>query len=202
MKRSTRPIALLVAMTIAPLGWAAPEWYVGYSFIYSPAGNLCSFMRFQTKDYGIEQADILYGHLTDKLAAAVPEDASLDHTWPSESLAKGESGEQMAAAILANGLAACQVGGRPVNGILFIDAFGCEYQDNTQMCVRAYVHPGDKDATAFGIARGPDELGGLFVKRSIWDASANLVYAGRTDLPFALSTALDYAVSGLQIFSD
>ncbi|NEX23355.1 hypothetical protein G3480_24185 [Thiorhodococcus mannitoliphagus] len=202
MKRFCMALACLFAASAPTIGSAAPTWYVGYSFVYSDARNLCSFMRFQADAFGIEQADVLYKHLEDLMTTSADEGATFAHTLPSEALAKGQTGEQVVADIAAEGLAACTVAEQPVDGMLLASAFPCFYQDQQQMCFRLYVNTGDTDPTAFGIDPGPAELGGSFVLRKTWDASAGLVYAGRVALPFAVQAPLSYAASGLQIFRD
>lgn len=192
-------VSLFVASSSAS---AAPEWYVGYSFIYKETDNLCAFMRFRSDAYSVEQADVLYSHLQDAFSTSAGAGATLAHTLPSSALAKGESGETKAAEFIGDGLNACLVGGKPVEGTLFISAFPCDYQDGAHMCIRLYVNTGDEDASAFGIDRGPAQLGGLFVTRAVWDASSALVYAGAARLPVAIESALNYAASGLKVLTD
>ncbi|MBK1717878.1 hypothetical protein [Thiocystis violacea] len=202
MQTIIRSMALLILTIGSSPSWAAPEWYVGYSFIYTGAGNICSFMRFRTDSYSVQQADVLYNHLTDHLAKQADEGATFAHTLPSVALARGQSGEQMAAEFLSSGVGACDVAGQPADSLLFISSFACDYQNEAQLCTRLYVDTGNQDATSFGIDRGPATVGGFFVKRPVWEASSALVYDGRTTLPFAVDSMLNYAASGLKIFTD
>jgi hypothetical protein len=202
MKPVIRLLCLLALALVQAPSWAAPQWYVGYSFIHGENGRYCAFMRFRADSHTLEQADTLYRYLGDRLAARAEAGAALSHTLPSAALAEGKTGESMADEFIAKGVGACTIADRPVDGLLFISSFDCDYQDEPQMCVRVYVDTGDQDATPFGIARGPASLGGIFVNRTVWNSSSSLVYAGRTALPFAVDSALNHAASGLQVFSD
>nr|WP_236786052.1 hypothetical protein [Allochromatium tepidum] len=51
-------IAFVLALVQAP-SWAAPQWYVGYSFIHGENGRYCAFMRFRADSHTLEQADTL-----------------------------------------------------------------------------------------------------------------------------------------------
>ncbi|MBK1720783.1 hypothetical protein CKO23_00770 [Thiocystis violacea] len=181
---------------------AAPEWYVGYSFIYGETGSYCSFMRFRADSYSVEQADVLYNHLADQLVEHANPGSTFAHTLPSAALAKGESGEQKAGEFLSKGVGACTVADKLVDGMLFISSFACDYQNQPQMCTRLYADTGSKDSTAFGISRGPTGIGGMFVRRPVWDASTGLIYGGRTSPTFAVDSVLNYAASGLEIFRE
>jgi hypothetical protein len=202
MKPVIRSICLLALALVHASSWAAPQWYVGYSFIHGESSQYCAFMRFRADSHTLDQADTLYRYLGDRLAAHAEAGAALSHTLPSEALAEGKTGEAMAEEFIAHGVGACTIAGQPVDGLLFVSSFVCDYQDEPQMCVRVYVDTGNQDATSFGIARGPASLGGVFVNRTVWDSSSALVHAGRTALPFALDSALNHAASGLQVFSD
>lgn len=202
MRVLVRNLVAIVAMLAASSVTAAPEWYVGHSFVYNASGNLCTFMRFRADSFTVAQADVLYAHLGDQLAEHAEEGATFAHTTPSAALAAGESGEQAAADFLSQGVAACTVAGEPVDGVMFISAFGCDYQNQAQMCIRLYVDTGDKDLTQSGIARGPTGVDGVFVRRPVWDASAGLVYAGAVDVPYAIESNLSKLAEGLILFRD
>lgn len=201
MKGLFPAFSFLLLTVLSPLSSAAPEWYVGYTFLYSESGHTCSFMRFRADSYSVEQADRLYPLLADRISRYAVINATLAHTLPSEALAKGETGEQMAQAFLTKGVGACLVAGQPVGGLLFISSFRCDYQNEAQLCIRLYVDTGAKDATGQGIDRGPAALGGIFVKREVWDASTALIYAGDTETPFAVDAALNYAASAIGLIS-
>lgn len=202
MRAVSRVLIAISLLLGSSLSQAAPDWYVGYSFIYNESGNLCSFMRFRADSFTVQQADTLYAYLADRLAAQAADGSTFLHTAPSTALARGESGEQMAQEFLSKGVGACTVAGDPVAGVMFISAFGCDYQNQPQMCMRLYVDTGDKDATASGIARGPTGVNGTFVRRPVWDTAAGAVYAGKTDLPYAVDSALTEMASGLRIFRE
>lgn len=202
MKPVIRLLCLLALALVQAPSWAAPQWYVGYSFIHGENGRYCAFMRFRADSHTLEQADTLYRYLGDRLAARAEAGAALSHTLPSAALAEGKTGEFMADLCISDRMAACTIAGEPVDGLLFISSFACDHDNEAHMCVWVYVDTGNQDATALGINRGPASLGSVFVNRTVWNSSSSLVYAGRTALPFAVDSALNHAASGLQVFSD
>ncbi|EXJ15956.1 hypothetical protein [Imhoffiella purpurea] len=197
--------ALVVCATLAILAssaFAAPQWYVGYTFVYSESGNSCAFMRFRGDTYSLDEADVLYALFADRIVERVGTTSAFSHVLPSEALAEGKSGEETAAAFLAEGVGACEVAGEPVSGLVYVSGFGCEYQNESQMCIRSYVDVGDRDLSGQGIASGPAVLGGVFVKRPVWDASAALVQAGGAEVPYALDSSLGQAADAMFLVTD
>ena len=63
MRVLVRNLVAMATMLMAASVTAAPEWYVGHSFVYNASGNHCTFMRFRADSYTVAQADILYAHL-------------------------------------------------------------------------------------------------------------------------------------------
>ncbi|MFD2113013.1 hypothetical protein [Thiorhodococcus fuscus] len=159
-------------------------------------------MRFRSDSYSLEEADTVYRLFADRLADRVGSDATFADVPPSEALAEGKTGEGMAAEFVSRGVGACEVGGNPVSGLIFISSFGCDYQNEAQMCIRSYLDAGDRDLTAQGIGNGPAGLGGDFVNRQVWDASSDLVYAGQSQTPYALDTALTHAAATISLVMD
>jgi len=195
--------ALIVALLpLAPAVSAEAEWYVGYTFVYSGSGNSCAFMRFRSDSYSLGEADAVYRLFADRLADQVGTDATFADVPPSEALAEGKTGEGMAAEFLSQGVGACEVAGDPVSGLIFISSFGCDYQNEAQMCIRSYLDAGDRDLTAQGIGSGPAGLGGDFVNRQVWDASSDLVYAGQAQVPHVVDAALTHAASTISLVTD
>ena len=196
------PVACVALATLASSAIAAPQWYVGYTFVYSESGNSCAFMRFRSDTFSLEQADAVYALFADRVVERLGSTATVGDVLPSEELAEGETGEGTAAAFLSQGVGACEVAGEPVSGLLYVSGFGCEYQNESQMCIRSYVDVGERDLADQGIGSGPASRGGVFVKRPVWDASAALVYAGGSETPYALDSSLGQAADAIDLVTD
>jgi len=182
----------------------AEDYYVGYSFIDLGSEDLCIIVRFRRFDgsFSLSEADGLYnlvvGLVTDFASDA---NVKLTHTIPSAAKNEGLTGEGLATSFLNQGVDTCKVGGVPVSAMGFISMFNCEYQLENQMCMRLYVDTGDTNLSLLGIPQAPAAIGGIFIKREVWNATKNLVLSNPNiipDMPFAapkLNPVFDAVIS-------
>ncbi|WP_200376724.1 hypothetical protein [Thiocystis violacea] len=168
---------------------SAEEWYAGTTFISSGDSDACVIVRFKagTDFYTLSQADGLYSTITSLLTDQDLGDVTLSHITPSQNHEDGISGESLANYFLSNGTAVCTMGGQSVDAVGFISTFPCEYQNENQMCFRLYVDTGELDLTMIGIPQAPAALGGVFIKREVWNAVYGLISGNSGSLPFGMS---------------
>jgi hypothetical protein len=181
-----------VLMAAMPLSAHAVDYWVGYTFIHDEDTHFCVIARFRAYDgsFSLNKADSLYKIIADQVdGLGISETTTLNHTFPSENNSQGVTGEGLGNAFLADGVATCTVGGEPVDAMIFLSAFNCEYQNENQLCLRLYVDTGATDITFLGIPRGPAAIGGIFIKREVWDATSALILGNPgliPSLPLAL----------------
>ena len=183
-------IALCVAVLASP-SQAATQYYVGATFISTEPEDYCVLSRFRSYDgsFTLAQADGLYALISGALESnGVGEYAQVQYIYPSENEAQGITGEALTEKFLTSGTSVCTMGGAPVDAVALTSAFNCEYQNENQMCVRLYVHTGATDLSALGIPyRSAGAIGGIFIKREVWNATSGLLLGGGS-LPMANAT--------------
>jgi len=180
----------IVLLSIFPLLASAEDWYVGNSFIYSGDSAACVIVRFKASDgsYTLAQADALYSTIASLVVNQDLGDTSSDTTLPSQNHANNVTGEQLASYFVSEGTGVCTVGGQPVDAVGFVSTFRCEYQNENQMCIRLYVDTGELDLSALGIPQGPATVGGIFIKREVWDAVFALMLSNSNTLDATISS--------------
>jgi hypothetical protein len=108
---------------------------------------------------------------------------TMNHKIPSVAKSEGFTGEGLANSFLTKGVDTCKVNGVPVDAMGFVSMFNCEYQLENQMCMRLYVDTGDTNLTMLGIPQAPAAIGGIFIKREVWNATKNLVLTNPNIIP-------------------
>jgi hypothetical protein len=200
-------LTALCALGFSSNSQAATQWWLGYTFIMSEDGNACVLARYRAFDgsFTLAQADAIYSTvagLIDSNVDAGSLGVNVQHTLPSQAEALGQTGEAIGAAFLQSGVNICTVGGQPVDVVLFLSHFSCEYQNEWQMCIRLYADTGEYDLTSLGVNRGPAAFGGIFIKKEIWDAVAGIVYSGELPtLPMVAEPMMSQVMSVLNTIS-
>ncbi|WP_200246194.1 hypothetical protein [Lamprobacter modestohalophilus] len=169
-------LTLLVSL-VAPLKAFAEDWYAGVTFLQAEGMNACVIARFKASDgsYTLSQADALYTVLFGALADVDTGDVLVDNQLPSQVQAGGNTGEGLLSAFLDKGTSVCTFGGQPADAVGFLSTFRCEYQNENQMCFRLYIDAGQNDLSMLGIPPGVATIGGMFVKRELWDVIMTLI---------------------------
>jgi hypothetical protein len=191
MKRELLVAAALCAAAFASLSQAATQYYIGATFISTETEDYCVLSRFRSYDgsFTLAQADGLYALISGALESnGVSDYAQVQYIYPSENEAQGITGEAVTEKFLTAGTSVCTVGGAPVDAVALTSAFNCEYQNENQMCIRLYVHTGVTDLSSLGIPYGgAGAIGGIFIKREVWNATSGLLLGGGS-LPLANTT--------------
>jgi hypothetical protein len=206
MKKLTTIVACFVfamAMTI-PVAADAEDYYVGYTFIHESSSHYCAIIRFRAFDgsFTLTEADGLYSLIANQLVSG--SSYTFSHTLPSQCHASNITGEALANAFLQYGTGVCTVGGQPVDGVVFVSLFNCEYQLADQMCVRLYVDTGALNLSSFGIPQGPAAIGGIFIKKEVWTAASSFIVGNPgliPSLPLSTYTVGDKINSVLQLMN-
>lgn len=177
MKRAM--VFALLVFLVMPLRGYAEEYYAGVTFIQAQGMKGCLIARFKASDgsYTLEQADTLYVTLFGALDALDIDNAQIETDLPSQVQANGYSGEALLEAFLSKGTGVCTFGGEPSDAVAFVSTFRCQYQNENQMCFRLYLDAGTNDLSMIGIPSGIATLGGMFVKREVWDVMMGLIMA-------------------------
>ncbi|MCF7977525.1 MAG: hypothetical protein K9L82_05830 [Chromatiaceae bacterium] len=169
-------LTLLVSL-VAPLKAFAEDWYAGVTFLQAEGMNACVIARFKASDgsYTLSQADALYTVLFGALAGVDTGDVLVDNQLPSQVQAGGNDGAGLLTSFINNGTSVCTFGGQPADAVGFLSTFRCEYQNENQMCFRLYIDAGENDLSMLGIPSGIATIGGIFVKRELWDVIMTLI---------------------------
>ncbi|EXJ15042.1 hypothetical protein D779_1911 [Imhoffiella purpurea] len=175
MKTFLKCLAILLAMT--PLMAEAEDWYVGTTFVESGDTHACIIARFKAVDgsYTLSQADAIYDLVSSALVDQDLGSVKVDSDMPSTNHDNGYTGEGLANYFISQGTGVCTIGGVPVDAVIFLSAFRCEYQNENQMCFRLYVDLGELDMRSVGVPQGPATIGGIFIKREVWDAAFAMI---------------------------
>lgn len=191
-----RILVSLMLLMLIPVSVKAADWYAGHAFVYSGDSNACVIVRFKSADrsFTLAEADGLFNVVLSMVTdQELPPDVRISSYLPSRNHADNVTGDSLANIFLSSGTRVCLVGGEPVDMVAFISAFRCEYQNQNQMCFRIYVDLGELDLTQIGVPKGPSGLGGVFVRRELWDTLFPLLLRG--GITFDLNAD---AVSGLK----
>ena len=176
----------LFTIMAIPVRAHAEDYYVGYSFIHMDTTHFCVIARTRAYDgsFTLAEADGLYKIIADQVdGLGLTQTIQINHTLPSVNHSNGVTGESLASAFLSMGVQTCTVNSQPVDAMVFISAFNCIYQNENQMCVRLYVDTGVTDLTVLGVPRGPAAIGGIFIKREVWNAAKALILANPNAIP-------------------
>lgn len=134
-------------------------------------------VRFKASDgsFTLTQADALYNSISSLITGQDLGSVTVTNFLPSENHSNGITGEGLTDTFLTEGTGVCLSGGVPVDAVGFVSAFRCEYQNQNQMCFRLYVDTGDFDLSMIGVPQQPTGIGGVFIKREVWDAAFGLI---------------------------
>jgi hypothetical protein len=201
MKRICTYILLLLVSI--PLESIAEDWYVGFTGIQTQGMQGCVIARFKASDgsYTLAQADALYTTLFSAFTGLDAGDVGVSIQTPSQMQAQGYSGEGLLESFKSNGTGVCTSNGQPADAVGFISTFSCDYQNEGQMCFRLYIDAGTNDLSSFGIPSGIATIGGIFVKRELWNVIMSLIMSNGDTLfsssPEDRSRMLDFLVPNL-----
>lgn len=175
MKRAI--VFSLLVLLVPPLEGFAEDWYGGATFVQGGGMKGCMLARFKASDgsFTLAQADVLYTVLFGAFTSLDVDEVRVNMQLPSEMKASGHSGEELLKLFLDKGTGVCDFGGEPADAVGFVSSFSCEYQNENQMCFRLYINAGTNDLSMLGIPSGTATIGGLFVKRELWDVVMSLL---------------------------
>lgn len=155
----------------------ATNFYVGYSIISGKNERYGIIVRFKSSNFTLTEADALYKAISEIAKSLLfGSGYTISSTLPSSALAQGYTGENTWEQFVQKGVA---VFTPPVNQVLYLSLYGCDYQGASHMCIRAYVHTGALNLSMFGIPYNTVAgVGALVVVTPIFDSLKALLMTG------------------------